>query len=180
MQGLIQRDMDANKKSECWCFQIIVSLVLGVCLFTLQKLCHAMFASRNLSEGLIKDSIVIDQRCGLQASSHCLCEQRVLKAKQLEERWLWLECLELGTEALNFPTAGRPVIDGGALELTEEQTVLKHHAPNSVRKRWWEGQAGGFTIDNLFPNICAHFFFEVMKTLFRLNDIYESLSFPSV
>lgn len=153
MQGLIQWDMDANKKSECWCFQIIVSLVLGVCLFTLQKLCHAMLASRNLSEGLIKDSIMIDQRCGLQASSHCLCEQRVVKAKQLEERWLWLECLELGTEALNFPATGRPVIDG-----VEEQTVLKHHPPNSVRKRRWEGRPGGFTTDNLFPNICAHFF----------------------
>lgn len=179
MLGLIQRDMGANKKSECWCFQITVSLVLGVCLFTLQKLCHAMFALRNLSEGLIKYSIVIDQRCGSQASSHCLCEQRVVKAKQLEERWLWLECLELGTEALDLPTAGRPVIDGAALELTEEQTILKHHTPNSVRKTM-RRSSWGFTTDNLFPNICAHFFFKVMKTWFRLSDIYKSLSFPSV
>lgn len=164
MQGLIQQDMDANKKSERWCFQIIVSLVLGVCLLTLQKLCHAMLASRNLSEGLIKDSIVIDQRCGLQASLHCLCEQRVVKAKQLEQRWLWLECL--GTEALNFPTAGRPVIDGVALELTAEQTVLKHHAPSSVRRRGWEGRAGGLSMGDHrqpLPQYLCSFFLKSWK-----------------
>lgn len=30
------------------------------------------------------------------------------------------------------------------------------------------------------PQYLCSFFFEVMKTLFRLNNIYESLSFPSV
>ena len=108
----------------------------------------------------LKDSIVIDQRCGLQASSYCLCEQRVVKAKQVEQRWLWLECL--GTElSYCWKASDR----WGSLGTNSRADCPK--AP-LLPTQWGREDEK----DELLT------FFKVLKTLFRLNDIYESLFFP--